>query len=648
MPNIHPRTQEQAITFTILRIGSLPARAVWMRCGERWLPLMLILAVLTASRGAAETPDSLLVIAAYNRLLAAAESAAPKDCLWPPDIRLIDDTLVQATAYAEQSRGTGVIVPHITLHAGIFARLLRGNPDAVAFVIAHELAHIVLRQVIARPKSVKTEFVRATYSRAQEMGADSTGLRLAVAAGFSRSAILKGLRRFAEDPRLEYSLYESLQADHPPWKERIAALDSSRAPLWKSMCAFENGAVFLATEQYAAAEACFRSVTEEYPDCSEAWVDLGYALLMQYCDELEPADLRRLGIGHLMAGGFYRRAASLEGKLRGMDRQKWTAAVAALEEALRLNGDLALAKGNLGIAWLVHPGGGEAAKAAEYFSEALALADSSRIVDPRARCALLVNAGVAALEGGNADRSQELLARAEGAISRITPEPRRRMRINPQPALLYNRALIQASSRTPEGNREAEQLFLEYLESSAPTSLWWEEAYDRYARLCREKGEAPRPKDELRAAAATLHRSTVSVRLRGGASLSLTEPLEDALALLGDAAPIPVAAGTNLVKLSFPAQGIDLLADDRILAIMLRSRRSPEAIVAETGLGGGKQTLRVGMPAAEVDRIFQPEAPESVPLLSTEDTYLYYRSAGIALKIAAGAVEEIVIVQVGK
>src|SRR5207248_10198341 len=102
------------------------------------------------------------------------------------------------------------------------------------------------------------------------------------------------------------------------------------------------------------------------------WVNLGHALLMQYCDGLETADLRQLDIGQVVACCFYARPQSLEVKIRGVNEPLWRKAVGALQQALKRNPDLVLARANLGLAYLVHPEGRDVKRAAQYFQEALA------------------------------------------------------------------------------------------------------------------------------------------------------------------------------------------------------------------------------------------------------------------------------------
>src|SRR6202011_809202 len=111
--------------------------------------------------------------------------------------------------------------------------------------------------------------VRMVFSREQEIAADLKGAELLMKAGFSHNRGMHAIRRMTK-LGLNYSSFEGLQASHPSWDDRITLLDKKQAELWKSMAAFNNGTYFLLSEQYPAAEVCFRRVVEEFPKCHEA------------------------------------------------------------------------------------------------------------------------------------------------------------------------------------------------------------------------------------------------------------------------------------------------------------------------------------------------------------------------------------------
>src|SRR5262249_4904620 len=148
-----------------------------------------------------------------------------------------------------------------------------GDDDRLAFVLGHELAHVALGHVV-RPRQGETGFVQLAFGRKQEADADLKGMELALKAGYSfrrGRTVIDRMKRLG----LTYSSFEGLGADHPSWNDRLTAMDRDQATLWRAMAAFEDGVFFLCGEQYASAETCFRAVVKEFPDCHEAWANLG-------------------------------------------------------------------------------------------------------------------------------------------------------------------------------------------------------------------------------------------------------------------------------------------------------------------------------------------------------------------------------------
>jgi len=130
--------------------------------------------------------------------------------------------------------------------------LCEQRPDELAFVIGHEMAHVIRRhawdrmvnQAMFRVASVVTaragvlggwlrkgglELLRNAHARNCELEADELGLRLAVAAGFSPDgaiALLQRIERLGPDPEILGQYF----ASHPPASERIARLNSMTGP----------------------------------------------------------------------------------------------------------------------------------------------------------------------------------------------------------------------------------------------------------------------------------------------------------------------------------------------------------------------------------------------------------------------------------
>jgi predicted Zn-dependent protease len=120
------------------------------------------------------------------------------------------------------------------------------NADQLAFVLSHEIAHILQGHAMQRMisgavlsgvgragavrytaaagvlRTLGIEFLTKAYSRQQECDADEMGLRLAMAAGFSGQAAIGVFEKLAALERPNGTL--KYFATHPEAQERITAL----------------------------------------------------------------------------------------------------------------------------------------------------------------------------------------------------------------------------------------------------------------------------------------------------------------------------------------------------------------------------------------------------------------------------------------
>jgi len=126
--------------------------------------------------------------------------------------------------------------------------LCQGDPDELACVLGHEMAHVVrghatdrligekligalgaglaarggpLAQVVVQASA---GFLTSAYSRDQEREADELGARLAKAAGYDPRAAIRMLSRFAQLEATSAAALGSYFASHPPTAERIENL----------------------------------------------------------------------------------------------------------------------------------------------------------------------------------------------------------------------------------------------------------------------------------------------------------------------------------------------------------------------------------------------------------------------------------------
>lgn len=628
---------------------------------------IVLLLCLSASFALADINE--VDVATTKKVAAAIFAVAehlPVDYTWPPAFE-VDGKDMTINAYstqgpAEAKETKAQFLPKVVVLGGLLDKLVKDpvagfDADYLAFVIGHETAHLLHGDCRDNPAISKTPFLRTTFTRQQELAADSTGMELAVKAGYSFQKALKGIHRMAE-ANLNYSSFEGLGVDHPSWDDRLANLDKEQAAYWHAMSAFNNGTVFLMVEQYNSAELCFQRVTKEFPTCYEAWANLGYARLMNYCDNLDNESLKKFAISQIVVGGFYMRPKSLA-NVRGINEELWWKAVGALRESLRLHPEQPLVKANLGVAYLVHPQGfSDIGQATQFLQDAVATLGSDKELGPLERAAILLNAGVAAIADGKLDASitnldlaakesgQEFDARGQlvllaGKVKRLQPTGA----LNA--ALLYSRAQILARSQKDEDRQQAVELLENYLSNSSPASAWWELAYEQYQGLCKAFNLTAKTQTQLRKSQAGL-RPITSLTLDNGKVLMLSESIEDVKTALGTAEEIPVMAGiSSLKRLRYAQFGIELITDDRqVLAIALASEHAPSVELRRNGLGAKVLTLTLGISRDDVEKILGSEDFDYRPTTDPDVNYRFYRNLGLAIRIKQGVVVEVLVVEI--
>jgi predicted Zn-dependent protease len=611
------------------------------------LALVVLLVGLSAGRAEVTQADKDLLEEVARRLLAVTEPVP--DFQWPPTFEVVDNEQINAFASARIEKdpdGKRKIIPRIVVDKGMMQKVVQGDEHRLAFILGHELGHVLLRHILSFAGD--TPLAQMVFSRQEESAADRLGMELALKAGFNYRRGVRAIQRMIE-LGLNYSSFEGLKTDHPSWRDRVAFFAKEQAELWKAMSAFDNGVVFLVLEQYGSAEECFRRVVARdfFPDCYEAWANLGYALLMQYCDKLDADDLRQLDVGHLVCGGFYRRPASLEAKVRGKDRNLWQEAVEALKTALQLKPDLTLAKANLGLAYLVHPDGKDLTQALKYLQDASDKAGAAHL-DPLVRVALLINLAVADLAAGRHEVSARKFDQGEALSRQFTAKDgSRRSAQALSLALLYNRALLLSASGDAQKRQQAVKLLEEYLRTTQAGAGWWPLAYERYQKLCQDLGVSAKAEDSLKRQTPAPLRVVTAVQLGSGVTITLSEAFDEVAGRLGKGQAVPVVAGTNLARARYPDHGLELLVAEQVLAICLRGPKAPALPLRGKGLGSKVQELRVGMTVQEVEQLLEdPEDYDMRQLDNPDISYRFYPALGLAVRIRQGKVEELVVAQI--
>lgn len=453
-----------------------------------------------------------------------------------------------------------------------------------------------------------------------------------------------------------YCAFEGLKSTHPSWDVRIAYLQNSdtQAKLWHSMMAFQNGVFFLKAENYEHAEACFQKVAAEFPDCWEASANLGYALLMQYCDALDERDLRSFDIGHLVVGGFYHRPESLTPNIqRGMDEDLWLDAVGALRDALRIHSrsgatdDLLLVKANLAVAYLIRPSGKDFGEAEKYFEQVLTALNNPNVastIDPLVRASIRINAGAG--RGIDEQSQKQILAELRLAGNKISKDKSELEML--EAAMQYTQARSLAVSNIPADRSSALKLFETYLQTMNRASSWWPVAYSEYKDLASKLSQTPKAISEFAKPSIEDWRPVTSIEFSEGKIIGLGQVENQIKEEIGEAdTVVPVIAGTNIKRSMYNDHGVTILSSREVLAIFLSSEASPKIKLIRTGLGGETVLLSVGMDRADLEAALGDEwSVELVSIVNPNNAYQFYRQVGIAVQYDQQKVKELVIVNV--
>ncbi len=595
----------------------------------------------------------------FDRLIEVIERPEGWD-VWPPKLDIIDSPEVQAIAYPTQTDEG--LTPNIKVYVGLIEKVADFDPEILAFVVGHEIGHLVYfhsqkgQDWYQKFGGTKISTAVTAANRDQELEADFFGMQVALKAGFSHRGVRRALVGMAKAMgKNDYCSFEGLQASHPSWDTRASYLqqDKVQLELWRSMTAFNNGVLFLETENYVHAEFCFRRVVEEFPECYEGWTNLGYALLMQYADAFDKDDLRSFDIGHIVVGGFYRRPESLTSQLRAIDPDIWYEAVGAFREALRLKDrlgledEMILVKANLAVAYLIHPNGKQVGEAEKYFEELFQLFDdpaNTKQLDPLARATILINAGA------GRPLNEERVAQALQDLQQVAQEsPQNKTQVNTLTAALgYSQALQLAATGKPNDKSSAVKLLEKYLSTISPASAWWPVAYEEYQKLVESTGGTPKLIDDFKSPGVKDWRTVTSVTLSNGTTIGLSLPVRELEKELGVAdSVIPIIEDTNLKRLTYKEQGISVLTSRDVLAIFLKNPDSPAVKLIRPGLGGESVQLAVGMKRSQLESLLGDEwEVEFASIDDPDQVYHLYRDVGIAVQFEDGLVSELVLVMV--
>lgn len=176
--------------------------------------------------------------------------------------------------------------------------------DELAFVVGHELSHVILRhsastvnlkdatmavtslsgaraagdRATAAVKEEELYLMMAGHSRQLELEADLYGMLYTVRAGYPAAAASDALALIQKEVG-DVSASELPWASHPMFTERIAELHKGETSIRATVGEFDAGVAALRYGRATAAAECFQKFLTLFPQSPAGWADLGAAWL---------------------------------------------------------------------------------------------------------------------------------------------------------------------------------------------------------------------------------------------------------------------------------------------------------------------------------------------------------------------------------
>jgi hypothetical protein len=203
-----------------------------------------------------------------------------------------------------------------------------------------------------------------------------------------------------------------------------------------------------------------------------------------------------------------------------------------------------------------------------------------------------------------------------------------------------------ASSHDPDQRRVAADVLLKYLRVESADSMWWKLAYKKYAEVCPGASNGCVTEPQLKASTRILVREVAAVDLGGGKSLRLGESFHDAKSRIGQGQPVGSVPETSALRTHDPQYGLDVVASDVIIAIILNAKGAPELQLREVGTSSEKTSIRYGMTTDELEKVLADQSYRYEGLLDSWVPYRFYPGIGIAVRVGPQkTVDELVLVR---
>jgi len=569
-----------------------------------------LLALLLCTPVWADNPADKTCQAVFDRLIPYVE--APGGIGWPPKLTINESKEVNAFAYLDMVSNTAQV--HVC--RGYLDHHKGDLESALAFCLGHELSHLALSH--CQPRSHKDPvLLRHAFTRRQELDADKRGIQIALKAGFRFRDLAGHLKKLAiEDDH--YDKYLGAGVDHPSWTDRVAELDKGQSEIWRSKSAFDSGVTLLSTMQFQRAAESFQEVVDDFPQCHEAWTNLSHAYLMAYVDTLKVDYLKRYNLGMLMYRDFYPHAKSLQMRLRAHSGQLHSLSMEAAKKSLEVQPEQVLAWTNLGVAHLVAPGGPQLEEGEKCFRNAIQLSQDDKGLNNRHVVSILNNLACLFMAQGKEKKARDLLASARKANeSKLDAS-----------ILDYNTALLDLKSKDLSAKKRAIASLQSFLKVHSGQTIWAERAKDMLV--------------QSHAAVTKVVQKPMNYRpVSQVGEVCLLQTLEEVQDKLGPSEETP--CGPGVVRLRYPAKGLELYLQGDVFAIALISDQAPPVPIRPSGLGSHGWDLKVGDDIAPLYKKLADQQTTRQTMLRPGQYFTTYGSLGLSVRGEKGKVAEVLI-----
>src|SRR3954470_12256695 len=123
---------------------------------------LVTLAAAGTSNAAPTEKDKKLLKDVSEKLLAVAEK--PDGFEWPPNFDFDAERGLNAYATFIRKPNDPKRYPIVRVTDDMMEKVIQGDADRLAFILGHELSHILKKHIIANDKRDKTPFLKATFT----------------------------------------------------------------------------------------------------------------------------------------------------------------------------------------------------------------------------------------------------------------------------------------------------------------------------------------------------------------------------------------------------------------------------------------------------------------------------------------------------